>query len=146
MLRQGSIMTPEQSNLAKLLSNMRVASAGSDTGVGPPQSLLPQCSSPPAVQGQAARALSTPQQPPSLHQSGMVESALAQDLEEGDASVLPSRPMLLTPKFLAGSQQHQANLPLIMLCFAHLVGALRDNTQPGQQVVLHGRDQSGAFR
>ena len=137
VLRQGSAMTPEQSNLAKLLCNMRVASGGGHIGEGPPQSQPPQGSSPPAVQGQAATAFSTPQQPPSLHQSGVLEVAHAQDPEEAVASVLASRPVLLTPKFLAGNQQHQARLPSNS---AHLLGALLDTPSLVSELTLGGCD------
>ena len=72
-LRDGSVMTPEQSNLAKLLANMKVAS-GSSGGAPTPSS---------------AATASTPPPPPP---GGPHHSASTSDLQ---------RPTLLTPKFFA---------------------------------------------
>ena len=63
---------------------------------------------------QNARALSPPRQPPLPDQSGVVENMLAQDSED-TASLLAGRPLLLTPKFLAGNQQQQAMISIAVL-------------------------------
>lgn len=126
-LQQGAAMTPEQSNLAKLLSNMRMASSG------PPASMLAAVQAEEQQQqnspsGTAASALfatvpsDSLQAPLFLQSKSTVSGRSSVTVESGrqyQAAQATARPALLPPNFFTGQQvQHpgQYSIAAALLC------------------------------
>jgi hypothetical protein len=110
-------MTPEQSNLAKLLSNMHMPSSGAATRTQPIP-LLQQQNAPaaflPVTSAAHPRMPTMHLQPPCFHQPtamgtmpGLSEAEEGMDSQTGQPT---SQPALLTPKFLAAGQQVRGTL------------------------------------